>query len=234
MDIDIEQIQSIISDKDLSKFIGTKENFYFEAKNRNPYDLSNPNGRYELVKDVTAFANSQGGFLIIGLNTEQLIEENTDCISTLDLSDYKDFNINSYEGVIKDFVYPSIKNLKIGFVIDKQSTEKGVGYIFVPPQNEFNKYFLIKNLIEDGEKLKNIVFGIIKRNGADNIPLNIAEIYNYLQNGKNSIATRLTSIEEKIDLLSVTSHKKSSLIKFSAYNDEAKIEEILKVANPKE
>lgn len=226
----ISTVQNILDEKDLNDFIGIKEDFCFEAKGCTPYNFDNANDRYELAKDISAFANSQGGFLVIGLKTEQLIEENTDKISELDLLDEATFNISSYQGIIKENIYPEINGLKIGFVKDKNITDKGVGYVYIPPQNEYKKYFIIKNIIENDERLKNIVFGIIKRNGADNIPLNIKEIYNFLQNGKNEVSTRLSSIEEKIDILSTVSQKKSALIKSSTYDDKEMFEEILKTS----
>lgn len=226
---DIETIQKIINSRDLSKFVGFKESFYLEAKNKNPYDFKSPNGRYELAKDITAFANNQGGFLILGLKTEQLIEENTDKVSELDLFLQEEFDINTYLGIAKENIFPKIDDLRIDWIEDIKTTKEGIAYIFIPPQKESKKYFVIKNVFEDGEKIRNIVFGIVKRNGADSIPLNIQEIYECLQKGKNSISQRLSSIDEKIDLLSASSQKKvQSIIKSSTYNDKDKIEEILK------
>lgn len=38
---------------------------------KGPYDLSTDKGKFELAKDVTAFANSSGGLIVCGFKAEQ-------------------------------------------------------------------------------------------------------------------------------------------------------------------
>ena len=58
-----------ISSSDILHLIQEKvaENTTLEYK-REPWE-SNASGRDELLKDVSAMANSQGGYIIIGINT---------------------------------------------------------------------------------------------------------------------------------------------------------------------
>ena len=78
-------IQEILSSRAFDRFKGLREDSYFEAKGKAPYDLDSAEGRYELAKDVTAFANNEGGHLVIGLQHRRLPNENTDEVQDLDL-----------------------------------------------------------------------------------------------------------------------------------------------------
>lgn len=200
MDSELEKIQSIINSQDLINLVGLKESLWLEAKNGRAYDLNSAIGRYELAKDVSSFANASGGALIIGLNTEPLIEENTDEIKQLDLMPESDFSSSQYAGVINEYLHPKIQNLVLGWIANKNDT-RGVGYIFVPLQDENKKYFLIKNVIEKDNKVREIVFGIAQRIGTSNTPLTIDQLHRQVQRGKSPMAERLTRIEDKIDIL---------------------------------
>jgi hypothetical protein len=56
-------------------------------------------------------------------------------------------------------------------------------------------------VIEEGQQLKQIVFGVARRIGSSTEPLTYREIYRLTQQGKSDSAQRLTRIEDKVDLL---------------------------------
>lgn len=198
---EIKNILEIIDKKDFLKFIDMKENQYFEAKNGNPYDFGDPNDRYELAKDVSSFANMEGGYLIIGLKTKRLDSEKTDIVTSLDLIKKVDFEEGKFSGVIKEYIYPQIDGLEIKWVGDKGNPGQGIVYIFIPKQNNDKKLFLIKNIIEEGKKLKEIVFGIARRDISSNQPLTIYQLYEKIKYGMSTNSVKLRRIEEKIDVV---------------------------------
>jgi hypothetical protein len=75
----------------------------------------------------------------------------------------------------------------------------GLGIIEVPPQNPDRQYFLIANAIDGGSRIRQFVFGIVRRNGSSNDPFTIAQLYQHTQKGKSSLAQSLTRIEDKLD-----------------------------------
>jgi len=205
---EIKNILEIISKKDFSKFIDMKENQYFEAKNGNPYDFDDPNDRYELAKDVSSFANMEGGYLIIGLKTKRLDSEKTDIVTSLDLIKKVDFKAVKFSGIIKEYIYPQIDGLEIKWVGDKLNPGQGIVYIFIPKQNDDKKLFLIKNIIEEGEKIRQFVFGITQRDISSNQPLTIHQLYEKIKYGMSTNSVKLRRIEEKIDVVIKSSAKK--------------------------
>lgn len=197
----IELIESILKSKQLEDFIGIEESYEFEVKNSTPYNFSLPGDRYELAKDVSSMANSRGGYIIVGLKTDPLQERKSDMVSELDLIKKEDFNSDIYYGIVKENIFPNIEKIDIGWVEDVNNHDFGVGYIYIPKQDDNKKYFITKNIIEDNEKIRNIVFGVSERKNGDSIPLNENKIYSTLQSGKSSVSERLTSIEEGISNL---------------------------------
>ena len=53
-----ESIKVVLETRQFAALLGLDEDTWLEAKGRNPYNLDTPAGRYELAKDVTAFAVS--------------------------------------------------------------------------------------------------------------------------------------------------------------------------------
>ena len=196
----LQRVESIVKGKDISQFIGLEENSLFEAKNATPYDLDAPTGRYELAKDITAFANMKGGYLIIGLKTKALSEANMEMVAELDLIKEGSFQAKRYGGVIKEYTYPQIDGLDIRWV-ENGSSGLGVGLVFIPIQKEEKKPFLIKRLVENNEEMQQIVFGIARRMGPSNDPLTVAQLHEMVKNGKSPNSERLTRIENKIDVV---------------------------------
>jgi hypothetical protein len=80
-----ESIKTILDTRQYAALIGLDEDTWLEAKGKNPYDFATPAGRYELAKDTTAFANAEGGILLIGLATAPAAEAKTERITAHDL-----------------------------------------------------------------------------------------------------------------------------------------------------
>ena len=221
----LSDIRAILTTRTLDSFIGLKESLWFDAKRSPGYDLATPNGRIELAKDVSGFANAKGGYLVVGLETQPLVDQPTEEVSGLNLVAQTEFNARKFEGIIKEHVYPEIVGLRVDWVECATRTGQGVGVVWVPRQEESKKPFLMTRVIEDGQELKQIVFGIAKRVGSSTLPITLTSLYSLVQNGNSDTAQRLTRIENKIDSILKASDKQVDL---SADRDlEAKIKKII-------
>ncbi|MBI5359396.1 MAG: putative DNA binding domain-containing protein [Planctomycetes bacterium] len=191
---DFNEIAEIVKNRDLEQFVGIRENEFFEAKGKNPYDLDNESGRFELAKDASAFANGKGGYIIIGLDHDHAPDEKTDIIKKLELLEREHFSINKYKGVLKEYIYPEIDGLEVNFVVDNKENGLGIGCIFIPAQKEEKKYFFIKKIWKN-EKIQEIVFGISRRLGSSCDPLDATQLHHQMRFGMSAIAERLSNIE---------------------------------------
>jgi predicted HTH transcriptional regulator len=195
-----ETIKVIVDARQFQSLIGQSEDTWLEVKGRNPYDLLSPIGRYELSKDVSAFANTRGGFVLIGMQTDQSSAANLSRIVAFDLLPEADFDRNRYLGIIGEHVRPDIENLSVQWV-RYQDPYLGLGIIEIPPQRSELKYFLTAKIYETGIKLKEIFFGLSQRNDASNDSLSLDDLYRMMQKGKSPLAETLSRLEGKIDAL---------------------------------
>lgn len=194
-----ESVKAIIDSHAYDSLIGLQEDAWLEAKGGTPYDFSVPVGRYELAKDVAAFANGTGGIVVVGLTTTRHANTQTDEITAYDLCPQTAFNPAQYASLIGEYVHPPIEGLAVYWVPVNPEGTHGLGIIEVPPQNPDRQYFLIANAVDGGSRIKQFVFGVVRRNDSSNDPFTIAQVYQCTQKGKSSLAQTLTRIEDKLD-----------------------------------
>lgn len=194
-----ESAKAILDHHAYPSLIGLREDGWLEAKGGTPYDLDAPEGRYELAKDVAAFANGTGGIVIVGLRTTRNANTQTDEITAYDLCAQATFNATQYASLIAEYIHPAIEGLAVYWVPVNPEGTNGLGIIEVPPQNPDRQYFLIANAVDGGSRIRQFVFGVVRRNESSNDPFTIAQLYGYIRKGKGSLAQRLTSIEDKLD-----------------------------------
>ncbi len=196
-----ESVKTILDSHAYDSLIGLEEDTWLEVKGRNPYDFTTPEGRFELAKDVSAFANADGGILIVGLTTVRIPAAKTERITAHDLCTPEEFTVEQYRGLITEHVYPGIKDLNIYWSPVNPEGTQGLGVIEVPTQSPNHKYFLTAKFVESGTQIKQIVFGVAKRIESSNDPLSISELHKNMQSGKNPVPQTLARVEEKLDRL---------------------------------
>lgn len=194
-------IKFILESGEFGLFVGLLEDLHFEAKNSTPYDLSTEKGRYELAKDVSALANSDGGYIVIGLHDERQRDQPTGRVSALDLFEESASDVGAIRGVIKEYVYPVIRDLEIRWVPTNADQSRGVCYVCVPQQPDEKKLFIIARVFEDSEVQKGVVFGIARRVDAANTPMTANDLYTLIQRGHDPRGQQLTRIEDKLNTL---------------------------------
>ena len=197
----LKTIADILGSGEFDRFIGMREDVYFEAKSSTPYELKNPSGRYELAKDVSAFANTHGGYLVVGLKTTRLRNQPTDEVSSLDLIQAASINTSTITGIIREHVYPPIESLEVTWSPSKSGSATGLGFVFVPPQPNDKKLFIVTRIIEEDEVQKAIIVGVVRRVGSDNTPWLPRDIYELIRKGNQTNTERLTRMEAKLDAL---------------------------------
>lgn len=143
---------------------------------------NSPDGRYELAKDVSSFANSSGGYLIIGVKTRQNEKLNIETSESIQL--VKD-ETSRIKGCISDYIYPKMKldiDYSINFIPDAKDSSKGVIAINVYKSQPRR---LIAKLTEESAQLRSIVFGYAIRKGDSSIPDGLEDLHKKMQSGFN-------------------------------------------------
>jgi hypothetical protein len=195
-----ESVKAILDAHTYDALIGLYEDAWLDAK-RTPYNLDLPVDRYELAKDVSAFANGTGGIVVVGLGTKKLETTQTEQIIEFEFCPKNAFIPHRYVSLIKDYTHPAIEGLNVYWSPVSEDGTQGLGVIEVPAQNPERQYFLIANAVDGSSKIRQFVFGIVRRNDTSNDPFTIAQLYGYTQKGKSSLPQTLTRMEEKLDAI---------------------------------
>jgi hypothetical protein len=120
---------------------GTPESQWLDAKS-DPYRLREDRHKWELAKDVAAFANVIGGLIIIPATTiQRLGREVVDQVKTVPRDTVDE---RQYRDTIASWVYPAPVGVEVVFVASRDDSERGQLVIFVAPQAEDRKPFLVR------------------------------------------------------------------------------------------
>lgn len=219
-------IKAIVDARDFPALIGRIEDLWLDVKQKPGYDFSTPVGRFELAKDVTAFANAEGGFILVGFKTDKPANENLEVINEIEPCTVQEFNAAQYIGIIKEHTYPKIENLNIQWVPTAQP-DLGIGIIEIPPQAAEKKYFLTTKVVENGVPLTQVFFGIAKRTNSDNDSFSAQQIYEITQKGKSPVAETLTRIEDKINSILQNGTAAAAAVDTPASKVQERIDDLL-------
>ncbi|MGH3005641.1 MAG: AlbA family DNA-binding domain-containing protein [Gaiellaceae bacterium] len=159
--------------------VGQQEGPWFDGKGA-PYVLANDAQKWELAKDVASFANSEsGGLIFIGAHTKR--RQDGDIIQSV-----TDFELSlvepaRYRSVLTARVHPRVEGLEVRTV----STEgtRGVAYIYIPPQREEVKPFVVKGVVVSSG-VRDTHVSIPVRDGEDTRYADPAEVHSLLQAGR--------------------------------------------------
>ncbi|WP_165983977.1 helix-turn-helix domain-containing protein [Streptomyces sp. YIM 98790] len=130
---------------------GVAENSWLDFK-RSPYDLTSEKGRFELCKDVAAFANDQGGLLVLGVGTEKKSNQALEVAS-----DFKPFpqcraDVVQYVDTLNEYLRPRVAVSHHWYHDPGRSTAGPNLYYLVlevEPIPELSRYVLVRKMIND-------------------------------------------------------------------------------------
>jgi hypothetical protein len=189
-------LETIINEGDFSALIGKIENDFFDCK-KGIYALKDGSNKRELAKDVSSFANLNGGYILVGPETEETDSHFGDEIKKVNLFNQSLVNVTQYLNVINNWIYPEIEGVLVDWKPSKGDTSKGIIVIKIPPQKEFLKPFLIKKIVDE-RKQSEILFGYVERKRDKSEPKKVEYIHNTLRDGllyDKNIAERFDNLE---------------------------------------
>lgn len=194
--LSLVQVRTIIESGEFDALKGAVEDQTLECKNA-PYQIEHSHQKQELAKDVTALANVTGGVILIGVRTERDTAHMLgDEIKELSPFLRTQVDPERYHAVLKDWVYPGLKEVDIRWFPSTQNREKGIVAINIPKQPQSNHPFLITKTIDERGKEREILFGYVERRRANAEPKAVEELHSLIRDGIQS-----SSISQKLDVL---------------------------------
>lgn len=233
-DLTINKIKKIFESGDFDEFVNKIEGDYFEAKQQKPYiiDSKDNNKRFsariELAGDVAAIANSKGGYIVCGLSTKIEKKLQTDKVIKIKLFGENYFyKYKEIQEVVKAHVHPKLE-ITVAWHPSNSDPSLGIGSIYIPPQIESKKHFIVTAVEIDGVKLKNFV-AVPIRQGSEPVWMSARQIYKLATSKKpNELKQIHDSLSGQIaDLRDVVLAEKS--VSSPADDIKRKMEEVLDV-----
>ena len=169
----------------LSLLLGQRESRWLEAKGI-PYVLATEAQKWELAKDVAAFANGgEDALLILGVATRE--DVNGDVLHAARAFPLADMDVPAMRASLRDRIVPLIPDLDIGVVEERAGY--GYGWIRIPAQPEELRPFILSGALLGASVIGTHV-SIPFRAGEDTAYLDPAAVHSLLAAGRSALRTR--------------------------------------------
>jgi hypothetical protein len=190
----LAQVRDIVARQALSEFIDVLENEVIDFKGE-PYRLNTDQEKAELAKDITALANTSGGYIILGIKTTKLPTYNADIAHELRPIPKELLQPEQYQSVAKDWIYPPIHQLRVQFVPTDSDPERGLIALEIPESLTTDKPFIMTKIADGARKERRILFGYAERFESRSMPAVVQRLQQLLHLGLG-VGTRMERMEE--------------------------------------
>lgn len=164
------QLIEAFSKEAFDDVLGTPESSWLDFKG-GPYPVDvagklTEKGKWELAKDVGAFANTGHGFLVLGYKTERHVNEPIETAVAHTPIKKSVLDFTAYQDVIRRWLYPRVRNVTGRWFPVDPSIPEGVFLIEVGPQDEADRPILIRRVVTpEGEVKEGGYFAVPVREG---------------------------------------------------------------------
>jgi len=170
---------------DFGEILGTPESSWIDFKSA-PYGLDTDRSRWELAKDVSAFANAVGGGIVIGWETDVNEASRIETASVRRPTSLAALKVQASKDIVRSWIYPLVREFDVQWFLDPDENDLGYGLLHIPAQREDDKPFVIRRMSEGGEKG---AVGIAERDGSDTAWWGAERFHHRLQSQAPSVGT---------------------------------------------
>jgi len=181
-------VEALIESGRPETLLGQREHDSFDAKS-GAYDLTLPAERYELAKDVAAFANGDAaGLIVCGLRTRRV--RGLDTVSEIVPVRLEGIRPRDWIGLLRRMVVPSPEGLRVE--IKRLAGDSGQGFVLVsiPEQPPHLRPFLLAVGRRDDGKIVETEITVPIRIGAHTEYADVASIHTMLAAGRAALGVR--------------------------------------------
>ncbi len=195
------EIAEILSSGEFGRFIGHPESEVLDAKS-SPYTLGEATRNFELAKDISALANSRGGFIILGLAADEPDAATmTELITSVRPIPLDKVNPKQYRDVIQSHVYPK-PTVAMRWV---QGNDSQRLFVIEVTAHESEQPYLTVSASLGGGAVTGRAYGFFERSGAHTDVATVEAMQGHLRDGRRFnqiVKARLEAIELQIADLS--------------------------------
>lgn len=143
------ELFAALQSSDWSRLPGTAEGDQIDFKAA-PYELGQDRHKWELAKDVAAFANKNGGAIVIGVETQRHAHDVVDAATSVRPVAKATVGPDQYRSVIGSWVHPPPLEIRLHWFPPDVTVAEGLFVVEVPPQPDHLKPFLVRRTVEEG------------------------------------------------------------------------------------
>ena len=170
---------------EFDRLVGTPESDWLDFK-AEPYRLDTAKDRWELAKDVAAFANHQGGRIVIGVQTARQPHEVVDVAKKVRPVPLTLIDPMRYQDVLNERIYPPLRGLELAWHRSEPSASKGLFEFTVPPQPANHRPFIVNRTLDEDGRETTQAFAIPQREGGVTLPLLVGQVHRLISEGLQS------------------------------------------------
>ncbi|OKK05316.1 hypothetical protein AMK09_37885 [Streptomyces sp. CB02488] len=151
------ELIALLAQEKPEELLGTAECDWVDFKSGGfgaPYDLSTPKGKFELSKDVAAFANSGGGLIVCGLTAKQKATELVEVATKLTPFQQSLIKIDQFKTTVDDLVRPLVK-VSYHWFAHPDGDDEASGYYFVIDIEglaDADRWALVRKVLNDKDQ----------------------------------------------------------------------------------
>ncbi len=214
-ELPLESIKAILHENKVEDLVRVEEASFFEFR-EHTYNTatSNPNhykARLELVRDITAMANSGGGLICFGLQSAKKSSEKTEYVTAVVGINRTDIYMESWQDILADMIVPRFSHdwLSYGYAkageqeifwMDIKGVKQAEAYPLIVAKDQWDP--------EQGKNVKGLILGLYHRDGAENVLTSPENLRRYIADGLSvekkggvDISSRVVAIDTKLDIL---------------------------------
>ncbi|MGW6009220.1 AlbA family DNA-binding domain-containing protein [Streptomyces sp. NPDC055210] len=175
--------------------LGEAETSWLDFK-RSPYNLASEKGKFELCKDVAAFANAHGGLLVLGVTAEKKSNQALEVATSFHPFPQERADVVQYVDVLNEYLRPRIE-ISHHWYRDPGRSTAGTDLYYlvleVEPLPELSRYVLVRKLINDKDKLAEGL-AISVRHGDRTVYMPSEDVYQLINEGLRARDTAPTGV----------------------------------------
>jgi len=179
------EVHDLIRKRDYAALRGCRETSELDFK-EGWYRLEEDHEKAELAKDISAMANSGGGYIIRGVATERLSRAEEEVVSKVKPIPAEKVDRDQHRSVVKAWCFPQVRGVEFHWHSagdGDPENERGVFVIEVPSQNEDDMPCMVIRVIDpEGRRIDS--FAIAVRDGAHTDWLPPGVIWRDLSDGR--------------------------------------------------